>query len=67
MLETIVLKFNYICLHAEWLIVSQYSFSFSSLVKELHYLVKNNNIQNKDHVSYPHLLLVRRRLSITGQ
>lgn len=47
-------------------VVSQYSFSFSSLVKELCYLVKNNNIQNKDHISYPPLLLVR-SLSITDQ
>ena len=49
-------------------VVSSYSFSFSSFLKELQGLVKNNNVQNKDHIPYPFQLLIpRRRLSITGQ
>ena len=49
-------------------VVSPYSFSFSSFLKELQGLVKNNNVQNKGHIPYLFQLLIpRRMLSITGQ
>lgn len=49
MLGTSVLKFHYLHLPVEWL--SPNTHSFSSLMKKLHYLIENNNFQNKDHIS----------------
>lgn len=49
-----------------WLTISEYTFSFSFLTKELNDLVENNNVHDKYH-SYPSLVIERYQwLAIEG-